>query len=99
MPNVQDVLGHKGNEVASVDRHRTVIEAAREMNRRRIGSLVVLEGKRVVGIFTGQEPDRQPAGVPGTASRVLHDAGEPATDQDGISLGDAAAQLEGQIGE
>jgi CBS domain-containing protein len=55
MPSVQDVLNHKGGEVASVDRDRTVLDAAREMNRRRIGSLVVLEGKRVVGIFTERD--------------------------------------------
>jgi len=30
---------------------------------------------------------------------VFHDAGEPATDQDGMSLGNAVAQLEGQIDE
>jgi CBS domain-containing protein len=55
MPTVQDILSHKGNEVASVERDRLVIEAAREMNRLRIGSLVVVEGTRVVGIFTERD--------------------------------------------
>jgi CBS domain-containing protein len=55
MPTVQDILSHKGNGVATVERERSVIEAAREMNRRRIGSLVVVEGSRVVGMFTERD--------------------------------------------
>lgn len=88
MPSIQDVLNHKGSEVASVDRDRTVIEAAREMNRRRIGSLVVLEGKNVVGIFTerdilvrvvaeGRDPTRVTVGEVMTTPVV---SCEPATD-------------------
>jgi CBS domain-containing protein len=55
MPTVQDILTHKGNAVASVQRERLVVEAAREMNRLRIGSLVVVEGTKVVGIFTERD--------------------------------------------
>src|SRR5258706_3172589 len=55
MPTVKDILSHKGNEVASVQRERLVIDAAREMNRLRIGSLVVVEGSKVVGIFTERD--------------------------------------------
>src|SRR5204862_146877 len=44
-----------GNEVASVERERSVIDAAREMNRLRIGSLVVVERAKVVGIFTERD--------------------------------------------
>jgi CBS domain-containing protein len=55
MPTVQDILNHKGNDVASVQRDRLVIEAAREMNRLRIGSLVVVDGTKVVGIFTERD--------------------------------------------
>ena len=55
MPTVQDILSHKGNEVASVQRERSVIDAAREMNRLRIGSLVVVEGPKVVGMFTERD--------------------------------------------
>jgi len=54
---------------------------------------------RLVGIVTWQEPDRQPARGPGAASRVLHDAGEPAADKHGVTLRNAVAQLEGQIRE
>jgi CBS domain-containing protein len=55
MPNVQDILSHKGRAVASVERERTVIDAAREMNRLRIGSLVVVDGPKVVGMFTERD--------------------------------------------
>ena len=55
MPSVQDILSHKGREVASVERERTVIDAAREMNRLRIGSLVVVDGPKVVGMFTERD--------------------------------------------
>jgi CBS domain-containing protein len=55
MPTVEDILNHKGREVASVQRDVSVIEAAREMNRRRIGSLVVVNGAEVVGIFTERD--------------------------------------------
>jgi CBS domain-containing protein len=55
MPTVQDILNHKGREVATVQRERSVLEAAREMNRLRIGSLVVVDGPRVVGMFTERD--------------------------------------------
>jgi len=55
MPTVQDILNQKGNQVASIGRDRTVLEAAQEMNKRRIGSLVVLEGQHVKGIFTERD--------------------------------------------
>ncbi len=55
MPTVQDILNQKGSQVASIGRDRTVLEAAQEMNKRRIGSLVVLEGQNVKGIFTERD--------------------------------------------
>jgi CBS domain-containing protein len=67
----QSILDKKGSEVATVRSDQTVLEAARFMNDRRIGALVVLDGDRVVGIFTerdiltrvvagGQPPDKTP---------------------------------------
>src|SRR5215510_13157153 len=81
MPTVQDILSHKGNDVASVQRERSVIDAVREMNRLRIGSLVVVEGSKVVGIFTerdilvrvvaeGRDPNRLTVGQVMTAPVV-----------------------------
>jgi CBS domain-containing protein len=81
MPTVQDILNHKGDEVASVQRERSIIEAAQEMNRRRIGSLVVVDGTKVVGMFTerdilvrvvaeGRDPNRLTVGQVMTAPVV-----------------------------
>ncbi len=81
MPTVQDILNHKGREVASVERERSVIDAAREMNRLKIGSLVVVDGSKVVGIFTerdilvrvvaeGRDPNRLTVGQVMTAPVV-----------------------------
>lgn len=55
MPNAQAILERKGPEVATVDRHATVLDAAKAMNQRRIGAVVVTEGPRVVGIFTERD--------------------------------------------
>jgi CBS domain-containing protein len=81
MPTVQDILNHKGDEVASVQRERSIIEAARDMNQRRIGSLVVVDGAKVVGMFTerdilvrvvaeGRDPNRLTVGQVMTAPVV-----------------------------
>jgi CBS domain-containing protein len=55
MPSVSDILKTKGTYVASIGRERSVLEAAQQMNARRIGSLVIIEGEGVVGIFTERD--------------------------------------------
>lgn len=55
MPNVSDVLRVKGDQVATVTADSTVLDAARLMNDRRIGSVVVVEGDRPIGIFTERD--------------------------------------------
>lgn len=56
MSTVQHILGRKrNNRVACINGAETVLEAARRMNERRIGALVVTEGDRVVGIFTERD--------------------------------------------
>jgi CBS domain-containing protein len=81
MPKVQDILSHKGTDVATIEADRSVVDAAQEMNRRRIGSLVVLKGQRVVGIFTERDilvrvvaerrdPEKTPVGEVMTAPVV-----------------------------
>jgi CBS domain-containing protein len=52
---VSEILAKKGPFVASIGADQTVLEAAREMNARRIGSLVVTDGDNVVGIFTERD--------------------------------------------
>lgn len=55
MPTAQTVLERKGNDVATVGHDQTVLEAAKLMNARHIGALVVTNGDRVVGIFTERD--------------------------------------------
>ncbi len=55
MPTAQTILDRKGNEVATVERDSTVLDAAKLMNTRHIGALVVTSGDRVVGIFTERD--------------------------------------------
>lgn len=73
MPKVKDLLKVKGGDVASVSETDMVLEAARMMNERKIGSVVVTHGENVVGIFTerdilvrvvaqGRDPGNTPVG-------------------------------------
>ncbi len=55
MANAQSILERKEPDVATVDRHASVLEAAKAMNQRHIGAVVVTEGERVVGIFTERD--------------------------------------------
>ena len=55
MATVQAILTRKGNEVVSVAASDSVLAAASLMNQRTIGGLVVLEGERVIGIFTERD--------------------------------------------
>ena len=55
MPNAQSILDKKGTDVATVDRKATVLDAAKTMNQRRIGAVVVTDGDRVIGIFTERD--------------------------------------------
>ena len=49
------VLQHKGAQVHSVSPTETVLEAVRAMNDARVGALLVMDGTRVVGIFTERD--------------------------------------------
>jgi CBS domain-containing protein len=71
MATVQDILGRKGRDVVTVDVAASVLQAARRMNERGIGGVVVTEGGRMVGIFTERDvlrrvvaEGRDPAGTP-----------------------------------
>jgi CBS domain-containing protein len=56
MPSVRDVLASKGDELHTISADATVLQATREMNRHKIGALVVTEdGDHVVGIFTERD--------------------------------------------
>ncbi len=55
MPTAQTVLDKKGTVVTTVDQDVTVLDAAKLMNERGIGALVVGSGDKVVGIFTERD--------------------------------------------
>ncbi len=55
MATVKDILHKKGAFVAPISKSHTVLAAAKEMNTRRIGALVVTDGDNVVGIFTERD--------------------------------------------
>ncbi|GMU82391.1 MAG: CBS domain-containing protein [Phycisphaerales bacterium] len=55
MHTVQAILERKGFDVAGITEDASVLEAARMMNLRRIGALVVTRGESVVGIITERD--------------------------------------------
>jgi CBS domain-containing protein len=55
MARIRELLDRKGSHVWTIGPGATVLEAAETMNRHRIGSLVVVEGGRVVGILTERD--------------------------------------------
>jgi CBS domain-containing protein len=52
---VSKLLELKGEPLEVVSPQTTVIEAIDRMNRRRIGSILVMEGDRLAGIFTERD--------------------------------------------
>ncbi len=66
--HIADLLADKGRQVYTTRKSITVHEAVREMNRKRVGALVVIDEQRPVGIFTERDvlrrivdEDRDPA--------------------------------------
>ena len=55
MATVHDLLARKGGEMVSILPTDTVLEAARRMNERGIGGLLVVEGGQLAGIFTERD--------------------------------------------
>lgn len=55
MHTVQAILERKGFDVAGITEDASVLDAARMMNLRRIGALVVTRGDAVVGIVTERD--------------------------------------------
>lgn len=71
MATAQQLLMIKGDAVASLPPTATVLEAAQLMNRRRIGSVLVINEGRLAGIFTERDvltrivaEQRDPAATP-----------------------------------
>ena len=59
MATLHDLLAIKGSEVVSVRSTDMVSSAAKLMNERNIGGLIVYEGTRVAGIFTERDVVRR----------------------------------------
>lgn len=59
---VSALLERKGSVVHAVPSTLTIYDAVAEMNRHRIGSIVVVENQRLVGIFTERDVLRRVVG-------------------------------------
>lgn len=57
------ILERKGRQVYSVSPTMTVADAVAEMNRHRVGSVLVLDNNRLVGIFTERDVLRRVVGA------------------------------------
>lgn len=55
MATAQQLVADKGDTVAALPPTATVLEAARLMNDRHIGSVLVTERNRLIGIFTERD--------------------------------------------
>jgi CBS domain-containing protein len=59
MKKVSDILSHKGARVTSVTPQTTVLDALRIMADQNIGSVLVLDGDRYLGIMTERDYSRK----------------------------------------
>ena len=55
MPTACEILSEKGSSIYSVSPDETVLAATRKMNQHRVGAIVVMEGRRIAGIFTERD--------------------------------------------
>lgn len=90
MPSVDEIMSR---DVLCVDANTSLVDAADRMHRRRVGAVVVLEGKRLVGILT--ERDVLRAVATGQVAGTVGDAmtASPDTIEADESSGQAAALM------
>lgn len=55
MATVRDILAKKGSRVWSIEGESTVLHAAQLMAQHKIGALLVLDGERIVGMFSERD--------------------------------------------
>jgi CBS domain-containing protein len=53
--SISVLLEHKGKATVSVSSRGTVSQAAQEMNLRKVGSVLIMDGGRLIGIFTERD--------------------------------------------
>ncbi len=70
MNTVKDLLAVKGGEVWSVSPQTSVLEALKVMAEKGVGALLVMERKKLVGVFSERDYAREA----GRAGRVPEDA-------------------------
>lgn len=61
--SITAILDRKGRNVFSSTSTATIAEAVAEMNRHRVGSVLVIDGGRLVGIFTERDVLRRVVGA------------------------------------
>ena len=61
---VSTLLAEKQSKIFSMDVSATVMDAVKEMNHRQVGSLIILDGDSLVGMFTERDVLRRVV-VPG----------------------------------
>src|SRR5437764_15092968 len=62
MATVSDIIAKKGVQVWTTGKEVTVLKAAHLMNEHKIGALVVVEGDRIIGMFTERDVLRRVVG-------------------------------------
>jgi CBS domain-containing protein len=55
MNNVKQILKSKGNRIIEVSIDATVLEALKRMAENNIGSVIVMDGDKIAGIFTERD--------------------------------------------
>jgi CBS domain-containing protein len=71
MGKVRNILEEKGRNVISVDPEITVFGALEVMQEKNIGGLLVMEGEKLVGIFTERDYSRKVI-LKGKSSKNTH---------------------------
>ena len=62
MATIKDLLDRKGSQVLSISKDATVLQAALLMNQHKIGSLIVMSGDTIAGMFTERDVLRRVVG-------------------------------------
>jgi CBS domain-containing protein len=61
--SITAILDRKGSKVFSIAPTLSVADAVAEMNRNRVGSVLVMEGDKILGIFTERDVLRRVVGA------------------------------------
>ena len=55
MTTIAQLLNTKGNQIWSVKPEATIFEALEKMSEKEIGALLVMEGEKLMGIFSERD--------------------------------------------